>query len=328
MTLAKGINAYLAYGGEVTHGTIGALDIFNRIVSESLVHIKEPFKTESLADGWHDDIYYSAGRNEGDVVLEEEYTGHELFWWSLFGTYVFGLDTPVAGAHTHTFTFVPSTNTFPVGISIQAVRGIGGTDEMNYLGMHVTKAVIEFANRAVQKTTFSMFGTGFSQTAATSPTFATFNPILPAHASTGAGTISIGGNVLSILGGTIEIEVPRANDREHYGQTLYKEAVIVDRPICTFSLSCEFNDATGLNTELLFQNYLDEDEVTTVSIIHEGGIIVGATNYKQAITGVKAWVTGDGPSVQGPGIVPITINGEITEGLSLALINDTGAVVT
>lgn len=324
MSLGKGIDSYIAYGGETAYGSAGTIDLFARIVSESLNHMKDTFRSESQDDDWHGDIYYSAGRNEGEIVFETIYTGLELFWHSLFGTYSHQSDTPVVGAHTHEFSFVPATNAFPTGITIQAVRGIASSKEMSYLGMHAAGATIEFANQQLVRTTFNMVGQGYGQGAATSPTFPTFKPVLPAHKS----TLTIGGNTLSILGGTLEIQQQRPNDREHYGETLFKEPVIQGRPVATFSLNCEYNDDTGLDTQALFDDYLSENEITGLVVTHQGDIITGATQYEFSISGDKAWITGDSPAVQGPGIVPITINGEITEGLTVSLINDTGSPVT
>jgi len=324
MSLGKGINSHIGYGGEVTFGVKGTIDLFSCMISETLRHVKDPFMSECLTDGWHDDVYYSAGRNEGSVVFSSIYTGHELYWHSLFGTYVFGVDTPVAGAHQHAFTFVPSTNSFPVGISIEAVRGIGGTSEQTFLGMHVTKATIEFANRQILRTTFDMLGTGTSFGAATVASFPVFKPVLPAHKV----LLQLGGNTFTVLSGTIEFEVPRDGAREHYGEALFKEAVIEGRPVASFSLVCEHNDATSEDTEAFVQDYIAGNEIVGLALQHQGDIIVGATKYDHSIAGNKAFITAAFPSAQDPGINQLTIDGMITEGLALTMINATGTIVT
>lgn len=323
MGRAKGIDSYVAYGGEVTHGTPGTIDLYARIVSHSLQVLKEAFKSESLNDDWHDDIYFAAEKNEGDVVCELQYTGHELWWHSLFGTYTFSVDTPVASTHTHAFTFVPSTNSFPVGITIQADTGIAGSDETKFEGMHVTKINLNFANGEIPKVTFTFVGHGHTLVAAVTPTFNTFNPVLPAHKS----ILSIGGNGFTILDGSIDIEVPRP-DREHYGETEFKEHLIQGRPMATFSFNCEFASESGEDSHALYEAYLDETELTGLIIQHQGDIITGATQEAMTITGTKVWITGDPPNVDGEGLVTMSVNGEITEGLSVAFINGTGAAVT
>ena len=322
MTLARGIETGVGYGSESSFGVADTINLYTRIISETLQHIKEPFMTESLGGGWRDELYYSAGRNEGDIVVENIYTGHELFWHGLFGTYDHTPNGGATGAHQHVFAFVPSTNNHP-SMTIQVDRGIAGTDEMKYLGMYPTKATIEFANRQILRTTFSLIGTGYAQAAPLTSSYPTFVPILPSHKS----TLEVDGAALTILSGTIEIEVPRASDREHYGESLYKEPMIVDRPKASFSLECEYNDATGADTQALYDEYLSETELTSgIEITMQGGS-VGSGNYGFSIVGSSAYITGDSPSVQGPGIVPITISGEIFTGLTLQLTNGTTPAV-
>jgi hypothetical protein len=324
MSLSKGINSHIAYGGEVTHGTAGALDLFARIVSETLRHQKDPFMSESLEADWNQDVFFSAGRNEGSVVFETIYTGLELFWHSLFGTYVITPGSPEVGANTHVFAFNPTTNVFPKGITIEAVRGIGGALERSFLGMHVTKATLEFSPRQVMRATFDFLGTGQEKNTPTAATFPGYLPVLPAHKS----VLTLGGDALTILSGSLEIEVPRAGDREHYGEPLYKEAVVQGRPVATFSLQCEHNDATGEDTEEFVQNYLDETEIDGLVITHSGDIVALATPYSLAISGSKAVITAAHPSAQNPEINQITIDGTITKGLLMTLINGTGTAVT
>ena len=67
-----------------------------RIIDCSLRHVKDPFFSESLNPDWHQQLYYGQGRVEGSVVMENVYTGQELFWHSLFGTYTYTNDSPAA----------------------------------------------------------------------------------------------------------------------------------------------------------------------------------------------------------------------------------------
>jgi len=324
MGRGKGIDSYVGFGGEVTHGTAGTIDQYLRIVSHTLAVQKEAFKTQSLNDDWHDDLYYAASKNEGDLVFELQYTGAELFWHSLFGTYTFGVDTPVAGTHTHGFTFVPSTNAFPKGITAQPDTGIGGSDETKFLGLHVTKATIQFNNGEIPKVTFgTVGGAGWARGASLTPTFQTFNPVLPAHKS----LLSLGGVGITILDGSIDIEVPRP-DREHYGEAYFKEHLIQGRPVATFNFNCEYASESGEDTDALYEAYLNETELTGLVIQHQGDVITGATKESMTLTGTKVWITGDPPNVDGEGLVNLSVQGEITEGLGLTFINDTGAAVT
>lgn len=320
---AVGKDSYLAFGGEVSNGAASpTLDLFLRILSENMAHQKDTFTSEELSADWHDAVYYRAGRNAGDIAFEMNYTGFELLLHSLLGTYTYSVDTPVAGTNFHVFTHVPATNSYPAGIAGQVVRGLGTSQEMTYLGQHVSKMVFEFANGQIVRVTVTFAGTGYEQGAATSPTFPTKLPVLPAHKS----TLTLGGNTVTILNGTVTVELPLADDREHYGETLYKEALRRGRPMCTFSLDCELDTASGANSMDLYEDYLEENEITGLVLTHQGDIITGATRYQFSINATKAWITGDSPSVQDSGVVPITINGRVTDGLSLSLINATAQV--
>lgn len=321
---ATGINGHIGLGGEVTHGTKGVIDTFVRMISENLRHVKDPYMSESLNPDWHDNVFFSAGRNEGPMVFELTYTGLELLWHSLFGTYVFGADAPEPGAHSHTFTFNPTTNSFPVGISAEAVRGIGGTSEQSFLGLHVTKVTIEYAARQVVRVTFDVLGTGTSFGAATAATFVSPKFVLPAHKS----RMQLGAADFTIISGTVELAVPRAGDREHYGEALYKEACIQGRPVGNFSLLCEHNSDTGDDTEAFVQYYHDETEVVGLSIQHGGDIITGTTEYYFGMDATKSTIVAAFPAVQGPEINQLTIDGTITEGVEVKFINATGAQVT
>lgn len=324
MALAKGINAYIGYGGEgATPGTKGTIDLFSRLVSGSMKAMKDPFFSESLTPHWDGDMFYSAERAEGPLVFEVAYTGLELFWHSLFGTYTFSTATPVAGTHTHAFTFAPTTNAHPA-LSIEQVTGIGGSLEEAFLGCYPQKATIEFRPRQVPKVTFDMVGMGHSVGAATSPTIPADKYVLPAHKT----TLTLGGAALTILSGSLEFEVPRQADREHYGETVYKEAVVRGRPKAQFSLECEWSDASGADVAAFRTNYHAGAEITGLVLTHQGDIITGATKYQWGIAATNAFIKAAFPSIQGEETVKCTVEGQVTGGLALTMINATAAQVT
>lgn len=324
MSLGRGIIGHIGLGGETSFGSKGTIDQFLYIISETLHHQKDPFMSESANPGWHMDVFMSGGRNIGGVTFELTYTGLELLFHSIFGTYTFSVDTPVAGAHTHAFAFNPSTNSFPTGISAEVVRGIGGTREKSYLGLHVSKVTINFEPRKVPTITFDFLGTGFSSGAATSATFAVPSFVLPAHKN----SLTIDGAIVTILSGSITFEVPRDGEREHYGEALYKEAVIIGRPMANFSFQVEQDDASGADTDALVEAYEEETEVSSLSIVHQGDIITGTTNEAMSISGTKAKITAAFPQNQGKTINTFSVDGTITQGLTMSFINDTGAQVT
>ena len=317
MALAKGISSHAGFGVETTWGTKGTIDAFYRIVSENLRHFKEPFVSESLNPDWNDFLYYGHGRNEGSIVFEAGYTGLELFWWALMGTYSYTADTPVAGANTHTFTYDPTTNVFPTGLSIEAVRGIGGTDEVAYLGMFPTKATIDFTPNQLSKVTFDMVGQGFSRGAATASSFPTDNFMVPSHVT----ALTINGTALTVRSGTIEIEVARDGQREHYGDSLVKFPEIIGRPIAYFNFECDFSDETGVDTDALLQAFEDETELSGPIISHQGNIVTGATKEQFVLTATNCWIMEATPATSGFEITGVSIRGRITNGLSLSFIN-------
>ena len=322
MSLAKGILSHTGFGGEATYGTKGAIDLFYRVLTENLRHVKDPFVSESLNPDWNDFIYYGQGKNEGSIVYEQGYTGLELLWHSLLGTYGYTADSPIATVNTHVFTYNPTTNAFPVGISIEAIRGIGGTKEVSYLGMKTMKATIEFTPGQLMRVTFDMAGQGFSRSAATSPSFPTDNFIVPNQKT----VLNVGGSVLTVLSGSIEVEVILATDREHYGEILYKEPVIIGRPTGAISLECEYNDGTGADSDALMQAYEDETELNGCTLTHEGAILTGATKESFSVTGTKLWITEATPATTGFDITKVSVNGRIANGFSATMINQTAQV--
>lgn len=319
MSLAKGIDSYAGFGGEVTYGTKGTIDLFLRIISNQLVHMKDPFFSEALDPDWQQDMYYSGGRNQGSLGFEQRYTGLELFYHALMGTYTYAVDTPVASTNTHTFTYVPSTNSFPVGLSIEAIRGIGGTSEIAYLGMMPGGVTIEFAPRQLLRSTWDLVGQGFSRSAATSPTLVITNPISPSHKT----ALTLGGNTITILRGSLKVLTPRADDREHYGEALYKEVVINGRPMAEFSFEGEFDDSSNADNEQFLQDYEDETLIDGLVLTHQGDIITGATNYEFGISSTKAKIKAATPTVQDQGATKVTVEGQILQGLTFTMINDT-----
>jgi hypothetical protein len=315
MAVSRGVNAYVGFGGEITVGTKGTIDLFHRVIDFNFEHVKDLFASESLGPDWHPDMYYAAGHNVATVVFEQTYTGLELFWHGLMGTYTYGVNTPVSGANTHTMTYVAATNAHP-SISIEGVRGVA-TKERSYLGMRVTKATVEFKPRSIVKTTFDLVGLGTSTAAATTATFPTFAPVLPAHKS----TLTLNGTALSVLSGTIEIAVPRAEDREHYGDALYKDAVVIGRPTAKFNFECEFGDESGIDTAAILALFEAGTVLSGFVLTHQGNIITGATKTEFRITASAGYVAKATPTSVGNKITGVTIQGEVTVGLSVVFIN-------
>ena len=322
MSIGKGISSHIGFGGEVTYGTKGAIDLFYRVLTENLRHVKETFVSESLNPDWNDFIYYGQGKNEGSIVFEQGYTGLELFWHSLLGNYAYTVDDPVAGANTHVFTYKPDTNVFPVGMSIEAIRGIGTTKEMSYLGMKTMKATVEFTPGQLMRTTFDMVGSGYSRSAATAATFPTDNFIVPNQKT----ILQVDGVTLTVLSGSIEVEVILADSREHYGELFFKEPIIIGRPTGAVNLECEYSDGTGADSDALMQAYQDETELSVVQLSHEGAIITGATKERFSLNGTKLWITEATPATTGFDITNISVNGRITNGFSVQMINATTQV--
>lgn len=321
MSVSRGVNAYVAFGGETTVGTKGTIDLFHRILDFSLKHQKDLFASESLSPDWQSELYYSAGRNVGSIAFEQTYTGLELFWHALMGTYTYAVNTPVAGANTHTMTFSPSTNNHP-SISAEKVVGIGGSKELSYLGLRPTKATVEFGPRKPMRTTFELFGLGYSRAAATAATFPTFRPVLPAHKT----ALTVNGTALSVLSGRVEIDVKRAEDREHYGDSLFKDAPVIDRPDAKFQFETEFGDESGIDSDALLQLYEAGTKLSGMVLTHQGDIVTGSTKYQFGITASGGYIEDATPTTVGNKITGVTISGRITNGLSVAFINATTQV--
>lgn len=322
MPLARGIDSFVGFGGEATYGTKGTIDMWLKIVSENLRHTKEMFVSESIAPEWDENIYYSHGKNEGSLVVEQTYTGTELLWHGILGTYAYSVDTPVAGVNRHHFSYVHSTNSFPPGISMEMVRGVGGSDEVSYLGMFPMKATIEFAPGQLMKTTFDMVGQGTDRGAPTAHTLPADNFIIPSHVT----SLQVDGASMTVLSGTIEIEVTRATDRAHYGDVLYKEPVIIGRPTGAVSLECEFSSETGEDSNAWLEAFEDETELNGAIIHHEGNILTGATPEAFTITGTKLWVTEATPATSGHDVTKVSVKGRVTDGFSITMVNQTTEV--
>lgn len=321
MSLSRGVNSFAGFGAETTVGTKGTIDLWHRVVDFNLKHQKDLFVSESLSPDWQTAMYYAAGRNIGSVVFEQTYTGLELWWHALLGTYTYQVSTPVAGANTHTMTFAPATNAHP-SLSFEAVRGIGGTKELAYLGIRPTKATIEFAPKKPMRTTFELFGLGFSRGAPATATFPTFRPVLPAHKT----VLTANGTALSVLSGRMEIEMPRAEDREHYGDTVYKDGVIVGRPGASFQFEAEFGDDAGADVDALLQLYEAGTKLSGLVLTHQGDIVTGSTKYQFGVTCGGAYIEESTPSSVGNKVTGVTISGRITDSVAVSFINATTQV--
>lgn len=317
---SRGTSCYIGFGGETTPGTKGTIDLFHRAIDFSLEHVKDLFSTESQGPDWRSEYYYSAGRNVGTIVFEQTYTGLELFWHALMGTYTFAAGAPVATVNTHTMTYVASTNAHPA-ISIEGIRGVAAK-ERSYLGMRPSKATVEFSPKQILKTTFEFAGMGTSKAAATTATFSTFAPVLPAHKS----TLTVHGTALSVLSGQFEISVPRADDREHYGEAVFKDAVVIGRPTAKFSMEVEFGDEAGIDTEALLTLFEAGTALSGVVMAHQGNIITGATKTEFRITATAGHISKATPTSIGSKITGVSIQGELTVGVSVVFINATTQV--
>lgn len=316
-------NRYVGFGGEVTPGTAGTIDQFLRVVDSNIRFMKDPFFSQENNPGWHDEMYYRAGKSQGPVVFEDAYTGLELYWHAMFGTYSFTINSPVSGAHTHAFSFVPSTNNHPA-ISIEQVEGLGGSTERTYLGMRPEKATVEFAPGKILTTTFDMVGMGYQVGSATAPTFQTKYPVLPSHKS----SFTLGGNNITALSGSIEFTVPRASDREHYGDSVFKDPIVRGRPQATFKLEGEWDNSTGADLEQFLQDYEAENKITGLVLGHQGGIITGATPRSWQMASSYAKIKASQPQGGQEQVTRVTVEGQILSSLTLVLVNGTGTAVT
>lgn len=319
MSLAKGIGAHIGFGVETTWGTAGTVDTFHKIISESLRHVKEPYVSESLQPGWHEDLYYGHGRNEGSIVTEFGYTGLEHFLWALFGTYTYTNDLPVAGTDTHAFTYDPDNANFPAGLTIEAVRGVGGSDERKYLGMLPTKLTLDMTPNQLMRATWDFVGQGVTKGAATAETFPADNFVDPRQVA----LLSVNGIALTIRSGTIEMEVMRDGQREHYGDTEVKFPEIIDQPQAFFNFECDFDNTSPVDTEALLAAFEDDTELTGPVIQHSGDIITGATNYSMTISGTNCKIMEATPATQGREVTGVTVRGRIYNGLGITLVNAT-----
>lgn len=321
MSLSRGPNVYAGFGAEVTVGTKGTIDLFHRIVDCSFKHQKDLFASESLEPDWQTELYYTAGRNIGSIVFEQGYTGLELWFHALLGSYSYTVNSPVSGANTHVFSFAAATNNHPA-LSVERIVGIGGTKEAAFLGVRPMKATIEFGPRKPMRTTFECVGLGTSRSAATAPTFVTPRRVLPSHKS----VLTANGTALSILSGRIEMNVPRADDREHYGDPLYKDAVVVGQPTASFQFEAEFGDDSGADTDAILALYEAGTKLSGLVLTHQGDIVVGSTKYTNTITGGGAYIEDATPTTFGQKVTGVTISGRITNSLTVTFINATAQV--
>lgn len=322
MSQGTGNKSYVGFGGEVTVGSKGTIDLFHRCIDFNLEHEKSIFAPETENPDWDVDLFYSGGQSKGSLVFEQTYTGLELFYYSLFGTYTYSVSTPVVGANTHLFSFAPATNAHP-SISIEGIRGIGGSKECSYLGMYVKKAVIEFGIRKPMRTTFEVVGMGESIAAATSPTFPTFAPVVPAHLV----TLTLNGTALSVLSGRVEMTVPRDEGREHYGAAIFKEPIVVGRPQARFSFECEYGDTTGMDSDAMLVAYRAGTKLSALVLQHQGDIVTGSTKKEFRLNSTAGYIEKATPAAIGKNkVTGVTISGIITGGLTTTFINATTTV--
>lgn len=327
---AKGSDAYIGFGGETTYGTKGTIDQWLRVVSMSPKNGKPPFISRSRRSRMPRKIYFGQKRAELDISVESLYTGTELWWHALLGSYTFLTGVPAAGTHTHLFT---QGSSYPTGISMEPVMGLQVASAYTYglLGMMPQKLSLDFTEEQPLTETWSFIGQ--QEDAPAIPSAATFpadDLVLPNQMT----TLSIdGSNAVQLVSGSIEINVPRAADRMHFGKGKVAEP-IVNGPIdITYQFTMEWEAGSAADAQSQYQNFIDEAVSGSLGITFEGDIITGVTKNKMQIALPESQVIGETPSVQDDGIVQATITGRGTDStganaLSVTFINDTASQVT
>ena len=289
MATGFGQNVWAGFGEESSYGTPVTRTKFVEIVSENIRLVKAPVKRGPLYD--EAQRYWIPGRKsvEGGVRAEMLYEGFELPLKHLLGA---GVTSSLgSGAYQHTFT---PTLQPPTALTIEVNRDVAS---FVYHGCQIQSVTLENAVDGVVQFAMDVLGEDETTAIASTPSFPGDKPIHYAQTV----TITAGSDTVQAESVRLTIANALAGDRYKLGSRLRRGLGRGGKRVVSGSFVAEFEDFTQYN------NYVSETE-KALTISWQGGLISGSNYYKLTCSLPRVLITGDTPTVGGPGPIKASVN--------------------
>lgn len=317
MPPGRGVKSWISFEDEVTYGTeVGTSKEYLRIRDESMkldvVPTEFPGMSEQVVQ-----IYNSRDVVGGTISPELHYVGWGRLLRHIMGGYVYQVDTPVAGANTHTFTMADA---LPTGFTLEDCKGdIPTNDVFAYKGCKVNQAAFAMEQDDLLRCVMTLIGQSETPDVARfgAPSYPSYVPIL--WHNTGRVTQpTIAGSALDLKGFSLTINNNLTDDRFLLGKQI-KEPIRKGRRVVEGSVTAEFENLTHYN------KYKDGTTGTLTIPIESEQIITGATIYSMTINATGCHLTGETPVVADDGPMDQTLNFKLfasASELTITIVND------
>ena len=300
----QGYNSTLAVAPElVAYGTksVSTWHIMD-YVRESIKMEKANKRRKSLRTGTiagcETSFYKGKKVCGGDVEVEFNFQGMLQFLKHACGGYNFGVDTPVAGANTHTFTIAEALPSY--GLSMEIGRAnLPASKVYLYTGGKVNNLTFDFKTDEIMALIAGMSFKDEATDATPSITtgYATDYPVLWRYSG---DLLLCGEAAVPFDGGSIKIDNALSLDRYLMSETL-RPPIRADYKQITGEIIGEYD---SLN---LYTKYLAQTPGAFVLKFTSDSLITGTTYRSIEFSIPSIILDGGTPNVDGPGIVPYTI---------------------
>ena len=299
-----GYNSWASVAPElVAYGTksVSTYHYFD-YVSESIKMERENVLRKCLRTGTFAGMerffYQGVKKCGGDIRVEMNFQGMLQFLKHACGTYAYQVDTPVAGANTHTFTIADALPNY--GLTMEVMRAnLPAGKVFLYTGGKVNNLTFDFKTGDILNL---IAGMSFKDetpnaTPTATPTYAADYPILWRF----AGSLTLcGETAVPFDGGNVKINNALSLDR-------YLMGVSLPAPIRSGYKQITGEIVGEYDSLNLYTKYLAQTPGAFELTFTSDSLITGTTYRWMRIQIPNIILDGGTPNVDGPGIVPYTI---------------------
>ena len=248
-------------------------------------------------------------------ILKPENAGY-LLHLALGGTDTVALDTPVAGARTHSIVAATAAGTLPSFTAIVDRR----VSIKKYTGCKMSSFRLEGAAGDYVRYTASVMakdeGTG---------TLASLSALALKSFKTVNATLTVGGSSTAAKKVTLNINNALADVGQTYGSGLYKGEPIHGTREITVDVEMNYETAVDTLDSTNFQT--DTVVASIVWVLESPSMVTGTTPYKITVTLNNVVIDGIERNVSGQAIIPARFTGtatavSTTEPITVAVVDD------
>lgn len=314
MSVGLGLNAWLAFGEEVTYGTAVTRTKFLEITDESIEGKQSIISKPALRQISAVNRVQSKKSVEGNFKFQVPFEGAEKLFKHAMGS----IAAPIgSGPYTHILTLAAA---LPVGLTLEVNRdsaAIGGSSAFLYEGCQISKLTLSQQMDDFLMCEISVLGEDWSLAALTSASFNAINGVdytMP--------TVSLNSVTANVRSLDITLDNGLAAERYKLGSRLRKGLGRAQTRKVSGKMTLEFEQLTEYNL------FLAQTTLVPLTVTWNNGL--GGANNKQIILSFpKIAIQGGDPKVSSQGPIEIDIEFDAfmssaqNDEMGLTLINST-----